>query len=933
MEPTFLIAGITTSLVNGFVNSRNAEKSREMQASQHQEIAIREQERIKTQERIEILRLLAQKVQQQDGFVFQTELAELNREFQAQENLLNRNLQLKLAELNQEFQSQQGELSRAFSEKIEVFRADLQQYFFEQQRQLQLELKQQDIDLATELRKYDRQTAINVVEEQKRQNSSPIWLVAGDLLKRGNNAGILPLNVFFSPPVLKYDRSKESTDTKGFPPMEKYLQEELRKFFQKYQTSDSFARRGHHQIDYLAGAWTSKQFNSEAAARQIFLGLKSEPTLILESALEGENLSISFAYWGLGHIKERYKTLMSFSWLEVLYGFVKERTEAWFRSRDQEGSSEAEWVKEYGEEFVRKYQDNRAILERERRWLERGEDIRELVRNYNLAPRDWDELKRFVALCHCAIAGWVTDEYFLLDASPECRQQPKLPELLPELLSGMSEAVKQQFIDTSVRTYQELYQGLINDIPDWEPELRLELAACLLKLSSRDTGMAQINAALKAWLSYRGVDWDISTPVIPLLAEVSQPEDESYFDSLYQVWQLVGITDKVDMGGAYYRRGEDFFKRRDYQAACEDFERAIALGYGKAAERREMVLHLQAHIREEALKLQAAEAERQKEADDFYNGGIYHLENGNYERSIADFEQAQSYGHLDASQMIVEAQQKIEERERQKKADDFYNGGIYHLENGNYERSIADFEQAQSYGHSDASRMIVEVRKQQDKAVLAKQQAEAERQRLEQEKRQQEQQAAAQTKLQAQKQQEIKPAASSLVSLKSAVGMDYRKLQDLLAAEKWKEADQETANIMLKIMSREIQGYLDIDGCKNFPKDELKIIDQLWVTYSNGHFGFSVQKEIFTKMGGRGYGYDYDLVCKFGQEVGWKKKGFLGISNGWVIGNDWKLYDDLSFEIVLSSKGHLPYGYRWWKGGGSSESGFCCGYHFLFFRL
>jgi hypothetical protein len=886
MEPTFLIAGITTSLITGVVNSRNAEKSREMQASQHQEIAIREQERIKTQERIEILRLLAQRVQQQEGFAFQSELAELNREFQAQENLLNRNLQLKLAELNQEFQSQQGELSRAFSEKIELFRADLQQYFFEQQRQLQLELKQQDIDLARELRQYDRQTAINVVEEQKRQNSSPIWLVAGDLLKRGNHAGILPLNVFFSPPVLKYDRSKESSDTKGFPAMEKYLQEELRKFFQKYQTSN-------RQIDYLAGAWTSKQFNSEAAARQIFLGLKSEPTLILESALEGENLSISFAYWGLGHIKERYRTLMSFSWLEVLYGFVKERTETWFRNRDVEGSSEAEWVKEYGEEFVRKYQDNRAMMERERRWLERGEDIRELVRNYNLAPRDWDELKRFVALCHCAIAGWVTDEYFLLDTSPQRRHQPLLPELLPELLSGMSQAVKQQFIDTSVRTYQELYQGLINDIPDWEPELRLELAACLLKLSSHDTGIAQINAALKVWLSYRGVDWDISTPVIPLLAEVSQPEDESYFDSLYQVWQLVGITDKVDMGGAYYRRGEDFFKRRDYQAACEDFERAIALGYGKAAERREMVLHLQAHSREESLKLQAAEAEHQKKADDFYNGGIYHLENSNYERSIVDFEQAQRYGHLDASRMIVEAQQKIEERERQKKADDFYNGGIYHLQNGNYERSLADFEQAQIYGHSDASRMLVEVRHQQDMAVIAKQLEELERQRLEQEKREQEKQAAAQAKLQAQKQQEIKPAASSLVSLKSAVGMDYGKLQDLLVVGKWKEADEETKRLMLAVAKRESAYYLNFENICKFPSEDLRSIDQLWVKYSNGRFGFSVQKQIYQSLAGTRE-YDYEIWKKFGEKVGWKK------------GREWLLYGDITFDKNAPS-GHLPF--------------------------
>ena len=642
--------GGVSSAIHGHFSRKNTEKSQQLQVQHHQEIVVREKERVATQEKIEYARLMCQRIQQQeilvqqeqqrdldrqlqsqenslnrefqrkqqqDGLSFQGEqrgldrqlqvhLADLSREFQAQENERNRDLQLTLTELNQEFQSQQGELSRAFSEKLEVFRADLQKYFFEQQRELQIQLKEQDIELARELRKYDRQTAITVVEEQKRQNNSPIWLVAGDLLRRGNTSGVLPLNVFFSPPVLKFDRTKES-DAKGFPAMEDYLQQELRKFFQQYQGRD-------RQIDYLAGAWTSKQFSNEAAARQIFLGLQSEPTLILESALEGENLSISFAYWGLGHIKERYETVMRFSWLEVLYSFVKERTETWFRNRAVEGSTEAEWIEEYGEKFVRQYQANRGVMAKEQRWIDRGDDIRELERNYHLAPKDWDQLKRLVAICHCAIAGWVTDEYFLLDVNPDRRQLPLLPELLSELVSGMSETVQHQFVDGSVHIYQKLYDCLISEVPDWEPELRLELATSLIKLPSHDAGLAQINASLKVWLFSRGVDWSSGTPVLPLLSSVAKPEDEAYFRSLYQVWELVGINDKVDMGGAYYRRGESFLKRRDYSAASADFERAIALGHTEAVQKRELVVHLQVYISDEKRKLQKAEGETRRQA-------------------------------------------------------------------------------------------------------------------------------------------------------------------------------------------------------------------------------------------------------------------------------------------------------------------------------
>ena len=151
---------------------------------------------------------------------------------------------------------------------------------------------------------------------------------------------------------------------------------------------------------------------------------------------------------------------------------------------------------------------------------------------------------------------------------------------------------------------------------------------------------------------------------------------------------------------------------------------------------------------------------------------------------------------------------------------------------------------------------------------------------------------------------------------------NYHRLDQLLAAKKWKDADQETANIMFKIMGREKERWLREEDCKNFPKDELKIIDQLWVKYSNGHFGFSVQKEIFTsaKIGGKVGIYDDDIWCKFGEEVGWKKKRFLGMNN------DWLLYSNLSFEILPSNKGHLPIVCIWYVYGLDGVEGFFVGF-------
>jgi WD40 repeat protein len=57
------------------------------------------------------------------------------------------------------------------------------------------------------------------------------------------------------------------------------------------------------------------------------------------------------------------------------------------------------------------------------------------------------------------------------------------------------------------------------------------------------------------------------------------------------------------------------------------------------------------------------------------------------------------------------------------------------------------------------------------------------------------------------------------------------RLENLLAAELWEDADGEMADII-----------------KRFPSQNINAIDQLWVHYSNGYYGFSVQKQIWEKV-------------------------------------------------------------------------------------
>jgi len=129
----------------------------------------------------------------------------------------------------------------------------------------------------------------------------------------------------------------------------------------------------------------------------------------------------------------------------------------------------------------------------------------------------------------------------------------------------------------------------------------------------------------------------------------------------------------------------------------------------------------------------------------------------------------------------------------------------------------------------------------------------------------------------------------------SAVGIDYSHLNQLLAAKKWKEADVETRLLLLKIVDREQEGWLRAEDFKTFPCEDLYTIDRLWVDYSKGRFGLSVQKDIWESVKGK-FDNHYTIWCRFGDKVGWRVNG------------NWLTYSELTFNPDLAPLGHLPAG-------------------------
>lgn len=88
------------------------------------------------------------------------------------------------------------------------------------------------------------------------------------------------------------------------------------------------------------------------------------------------------------------------------------------------------------------------------------------------------------------------------------------------------------------------------------------------------------------------------------------------------------------------------------------------------------------------------------------------------------------------------------------------------------------------------------------------------------------------------------PAPQTEDDLRSERGIDYRRLRDLLKAGKWKEADRETDETMLRAVGKKSRDWFTDEELLNFPCADLQTIDGLWVKYSQGKWGFSVQKHI-----------------------------------------------------------------------------------------
>jgi hypothetical protein len=114
----------------------------------------------------------------------------------------------------------------------------------------------------------------------------------------------------------------------------------------------------------------------------------------------------------------------------------------------------------------------------------------------------------------------------------------------------------------------------------------------------------------------------------------------------------------------------------------------------------------------------------------------------------------------------------------------------------------------------------------------------------------------------------------------------YEKLEEYLRHKQWLKADMATRQLIMAIMTlvNGTERCLNSQDWQSFPCDDLKYIDDLWMSYSDERFGFSAQKNIYREIANNpcvDVKPNHEIWLPFTQRVGWQTDG------------DWRNYTEI----------------------------------------
>jgi tetratricopeptide (TPR) repeat protein len=139
---------------------------------------------------------------------------------------------------------------------------------------------------------------------------------------------------------------------------------------------------------------------------------------------------------------------------------------------------------------------------------------------------------------------------------------------------------------------------------------------------------------------------------------------------------------------------------------------------------------------------------------------------------------------------------------------------------------------------------------------------------------------------------------------------NWKKLEYFLQKQKWQEANSQTIGLLLALGDSKHKGWLSGSDIQNIitevkSREVVKLIDQLWVNYSESTLGFSIQRNI-VNINGEGLGND--MFGKLGRQFGW----CFTSGEQEYCSEYWTNSETINWINPQMTLGHLPYlGHSW----------------------
>ena len=378
---------------------------------------------------------------QKDAQGFQWKLAEEN---------FNRSV--KLANLNHENSIKLEEFKQVWEALKQTNEHGFQMRLFEERKKLELALKQYERSTQILVHFARVEAEIGKIEYERVLNSNPLKELPSVIKKNYEKYSNpyqsynLPPQIIIAPPAIV---DEIAPDYKGKYPrlsnLEHKITDNLREFLNEFAPENSTSRA----VSFIGGeSWKSKIFRGGNAAKNLNYLFGHIPTLILDSIVVNDEISLYLSWW------DTDCPLTTSKLIDIQV---------------------PKYLLDHADDPINS--------------VERLDQEQGFLSVYNFV--------------HQVISGLIIDIYYLSNYN----LIPELPKYLPKLLGTIdNNEIKKKIVDVVINSYQTVFKDLLSSsIPTWIPDLLLDLALSLSSLEDKSFAKRLIDKSLLEWLILRDV--------------------------------------------------------------------------------------------------------------------------------------------------------------------------------------------------------------------------------------------------------------------------------------------------------------------------------------------------------------------------------------------------------------------------------------------